>query len=229
MSACTRRAGLYQRSVAWSIDAVLLAPAAWLLSRGWSAPAADLAVQAEALLGRAGHALGAAMIDGTAPDQMAATLLRDTELTGAIAATQAAAWAWTWPPVLAFALLGAAYHATLEHTPWHGSIGKRLLGLRVRDRRGQPLRLSRALLRHAAGTLSWLTLNIGHAFAALPPEHLALHDRCSGTQVLTGADVPPRWAAAWLATLAMVALIATTWLASKAFDTMRVALEQALY
>lgn len=226
MSAGTRRAGLCQRSVAWSIDAVLLAPVAWLLSRGWSAPAPDLAGHARLLLGHAGHALGAAMAGGTTPDQLAATLLRDTELTRAIAAMQSAAWAWAWPPVLAFALLGAAYHATMERSRWHGSIGKRVLGLRVLDLHGRPLRVGRALLRHASGALSWLTFNIGHAFAALPPGHLALHDRCSGTQVLAASVAPPRWATAWLATLA---LIATTWLASNALDAMRVALEQALY
>jgi hypothetical protein len=40
------------------------------------------------------------------------------------------------------------------------------------------------LLRHAAGSLSWLTLNLGHLLAALPPHKRALHDWIAGARVV---------------------------------------------
>ena len=121
-----RPAGLYRRSVAWSIDAALLAPVALLLSWRWIAPAAG---------------------------------------------------AWV----------------------------------------------------ESAGSLSWLTLNFGHSLAAFAPQHLALHDRCSGTRVVAGADAPPRWAPAWLGLLALATAGTTIRLANQAVRVMSAALEQALY
>ena len=75
------------------------------------------------------------------------------------------------------------------------------LGLRVADMAGARFDRGRALLRHAAGALSWLTLNIGHALVLLRPDRRALHDLVAGTAVLQDADprakLPPL-AQAWL-------------------------------
>lgn len=223
-------AGLYRRSIAWSIDAALLAPVALLLSWRWTVPAASEWVEkVEALLGHGGRALAAAVISGAPVPMWATSLLHDPQLTASIAAAEAASWALAWPGMLAFALLGALYHGASECSAWQGSPGKRLLGLRVHDRHGQPLLIRLALLRHAAGSLSWLTLNFGHALAALAPRHLALHDRCSGTRVVAGAGAPPRWALAWLGLLALATAGTATWLANRAVQVMSAALEQALY
>lgn len=227
-----RAAGLYRRSVAWSIDAALLVPVALLLSWRWTAPAASAWVEkVEAVLDHGGRALGAAVIDGAPILLWATSMLRDPQLTGSIAEAEAASWALAWPGGLAFALLGALYHGAGECSVWQGSPGKRLLGLRVHDRHGQPLMIRHALLRHAAGSLSWLTLNLGHALAALAPQHLALHDRCSGTRVVAGAGAGarPRWAPWWLGLLALATAGTAIWLANRAVQVMSAALEQALY
>lgn len=225
-----RPAGLYRRSVAWSIDAALLAPLALLLSWRWTAPAAsEWAENVKMLLDHGGRALGAALTSGAPVPSWAASMLHDPQLTDRIAAVESTTWALAWPGVLAFALLGALYHGAGECSAWQGSPGKRLLGLRVHDRHGQPLMVGHALLRHGAGSLSWLTLNLGHALAALAPQHLALHDRCSGTRVVAGVGAPPRWALAWLGLLALATAGTATWLASRAVQVMSAALEQALY
>ena len=225
-----RPAGLYRRSVAWSIDAAMLAPVALLLSWRWTAPAASVWIGAvEALLDHGGRALGAAVTGGASIPLWVTSMLRDPQLTASIAALQAASWALAWPGVLAFALLGALYHGAGERSAWQGSPGKRLLGLRVHDRHGQTLAIRQSLLRHVAGSLSWLTLNLGHALAALAPRHLALHDHCSGTRVVAGAGAPPRWAPVWLGLLALAAAGTASWLANRTVQVMSAALEQALY
>lgn len=221
------------RGVAWSLDAALVAPLALLLAWRWLAPAAaDWVAGVEALLHHGGRALGEALLAGTPLPRLTVALLRDPVLVDAVAATQAASWALAWPAAAAFALVGAAYHAVAECSAWEATAGKRLLGLRVRDRHGRRLRPGRALLRHGAGALSWATLNLGHLLAASAPRHLALHDRCSGTRVVACARADarlPRWASAWLAGLAVAALAATAWLATAAAAIMRAALELALY
>lgn len=223
-------AGLYRRSVAWSLDAVLLAPLVLLTSWRWIVPAAiDWVAQTEALLEHGARALGAAVVSGVPLPLLATALLHDAPLGASIAATQVASWALAWPALVAFALLGAAYHVAAESAGWQGSPGKRLLGLRVCDPRGQPLRTGRALLRHVAGSLSWLTLNLGHALAALGPQHLALHDRCSGTRVLASTAAAPRWAAAWLGLVTMAVVVTMSWLLARGVQVMRAALELALY
>ena len=79
------------------------------------------------------------------------------------------------------------------------TLGKRALGLAVAEAQGRRLKGGHALLRFLAAAVSWLTLNIGHALAALPP-YLALHDRISETRVLRRAASKrlPAWAKAWL-------------------------------
>src|SRR5690606_26061153 len=103
-------------------------------------------------------------------------------------------------------------------------------GLRVTDRAGRPPSLPRSLSRHLAGAASWLTLNLGHALAALPPRQLALHDRFAGTRVVAASGAPlPGWARLWLAAVAAAGLAATAWLALAASRAMQAGLDRALY
>src|SRR5690606_26268091 len=126
------------------------------------------------------------------------------------------------------ALLALAWFAGFEASPLQATPGKRALGLRVVDARGARLALGRAALRHLAGTLSWLSLNLGHLLAALPPRHQALHDRLAGTRVLQRAGARlPAWSLAWLGLqlLAAVAagaclLAATQQAIERAFDAL---------
>jgi hypothetical protein len=86
--------------------------------------------------------------------------------------------------------------------------------LRVTDLQGRRLDLGRAAIRHVAGLASWLTLNLGHALAALPPQHRALHDYLAGTRVACGDGDPrmPGWASAWIALQVAAAVALAAWL-----------------
>jgi hypothetical protein len=53
------------------------------------------------------------------------------------------------------------------------------------------------VLRHAAGALSWLLLNLGHAIAGWRADHRALHDLLAGAQLRARGPLP-RWARAFL-------------------------------
>ena len=79
-----------------------------------------------------------------------------------------------------------AYHAACEATSWHGSVGKRLMGLRVLDLEGQKLELGRAVLRNAGKVLSALIANVGFAAAGFTSRKQALHDVLTGAVVVRG-------------------------------------------
>ncbi len=68
----------------------------------------------------------------------------------------------------------------------HGgqTLGMRAWKVRVRLRDGGPVGWPDAALRFGAALFSWLTLGLGFAWAAIDRDHLAWHDRLSGT-VLT--------------------------------------------
>jgi uncharacterized RDD family membrane protein YckC len=221
-------AGFWQRAAAWTLDAALLAIPAWWLTR----PAMTAAAPAWR---RAGDALSLAverplraLVDGAGAPDAAMRMLADPALTDAAAALQQALVRSFAAPVAALALLAFAWHAGFERSAWQASPGKRALGLRVVDRAGAEPALWRSIWRFFAGTASWLTLNLGHALAALPPRHLALHDRLSGTRVLAGRAGLPVWAKAWLLLLALLLLAANVWLLLELDALVQAALERAL-
>lgn len=229
-----RAAGFWQRAAAWSLDAALLVPLALLLGRPWiAAPLRDAAACWDALL----HATGTAMAQGLLRSggdvagllPLASGLLHDPALREANARLSSALWSAAWPALLAFVLLAAAWQVGFERSRWQASPGRRLLGLHVEDASGERLSTWRALARHAAGTLSWLTLNAGHLMAASDPARTTLHDRVSGTRVRCTSPALPGWAAAWLAALALAFVVLLGWLLRDASATMRRALEAALW
>ncbi|MEO7478795.1 MAG: RDD family protein [Lysobacteraceae bacterium] len=83
----------------------------------------------------------------------------------------------------AYALVAGIYFVLCESSVWQATLGKRLIGIKVVDVDGQRIDRVRALGRFLAAGLSWLSLNIGHAMAAYPPQHRALHDYLAGTRV----------------------------------------------
>jgi uncharacterized RDD family membrane protein YckC len=227
------RAGFWQRTVGWTLDAALLAPPALLLTWPWiAAPLRAVAARWDALL----HATGTAMAQALLRAQgeiagllsLVLALVHDPALREANARLSSALWAAVWPPLLAFVLLGAAWQVGFERSRWQASPGRRALGLHVEDSEGRRLSARRALARHLAGTLSWLTLNIGHLMAAAAPRHLALHDRISDTRVCSARAALPAWAAAWLALATLGPLALLVWLVGDASATLRGALEAAL-
>jgi hypothetical protein len=79
---------------------------------------------------------------------------------------------------------------------------------------GRPPTRPRAAPRHAAAALSWLTLNLGHALAALPPQKRALHDYIAGARVACSDRDPrlPGWASAWIALQLVAGVALVAWL-----------------
>lgn len=181
-------AGFWQREVAWLLDAALLGVGVHLLLALWSAlplpwPAALERDALRALLERALVLL----LDPLAVPEALHALLR------ALLAVLG------WMTVLAtagYALLAFPYFVLQDAGPHRASLGKRALGLVVANHRGQAPGLGRASARHLAATLSWATLNLGHALAAWTPSRQALHDRISRTRVLARSPQLPGWARA---------------------------------
>ena len=75
------------------------------------------------------------------------------------------------------------YHASFVSSSMMATPGKRLFGLYVTDDQGRRLDIGRALGRHVAGILSWLTLGIGFLMIAYSDRKQALHDHKAGTLV----------------------------------------------
>ena len=208
-------AGYWHRYAAWSLDAVLILavvlPLAWpRMHAAWLA----LGAATKETVSAGGTALADAMMAGTRLPQLPDALLQDARLHQAAGALQSALWQLSWPLLLGYALLAAPWHIVGECSRWQGSPGKRALGLRVTDLHGATQSLPRAALRHAAGLLSWLTLHLGHAMAALPPRKQALHDLVAGARVVRvdGDRRLPGWARAWIALQALALFGGWCWL-----------------
>ena len=223
-----RPAGFWQRSAAWSLDAALLALPAWWLAAPARRHGLHAFDQVADILAAATADAMRQVADGAPPLQAALALAADPAFARATALLHAALFDLLATPLLAFVALAFAWHVGFEASAWRGSPGKRALGLRVQDAHGRPLGLAGAALRFVAGTASWLSLNLGHAMAAIPPRHLALHDRLSGTRVLARTGVLPAWAKAWLVLQALALLAGCAWLAASLQAALQAALDGSL-
>lgn len=231
-------AGYWQRHAAWSLDAMLVALPV--------VPFAVAAMQRQgpvvitALRQLASHLAVAALASlqsGDAPSALATQLAADPAFDAAVGMLRVAVCDAMCGPVLAFVALAAAYWPAFEGSSWQATPGKRALDLVVRraapaGRAGQAAVLGhgRALARHVAGIASWLTGNLGHALAALPPGKRALHDRIAGTQVMQRAAraTLPAWARGWLLLQALVVVVLAWWAAGALADVMRNAMADIL-
>lgn len=204
-------APFWHRYAAWSLDLALCGTPALLLA-WWLMHAAivDAQRQYDALLLLAAQRLVEALQADVPITAIAAGWLADPQLAASAADVQHAIIAVTWPLVLALVLASGLSHAIFESHGRGATPGQQALGLRVSDPDGARIGTARALARHAAGALSWITLNIGHAVALVPPARLALHDRVSGTRVVhdvTGSGSRlPLWAMAWIGAQALLLL-----------------------
>lgn len=208
-------AGAWRRYAAWSLDFVLLAAlttgSTWTrLVAAWHSAGSEW-TRLSALVGRA---LADAMLQPQPPGTLASDLLAHPAVRAAAAGVEHAIAQLLLAWLVFYALLATLYHVGFERSRWQGSPGKRALGLRVVDAHDdRPVAAGRLTLRHLAGALSWLTLNLGHALALLPPHRRALHDWLTGTRVVseTGSDALPAWARAWLAVQAIVLFASVAW------------------
>ena len=224
-------AGFWARYAAWSLDAACLLPPVVLLSASRVGHAAAEARAAFELLAQdIPRRLGDALVTMQSPLEQARQVLSDPTLAAASGRLQAALAGIVATPLIVYALLALVWSVGFERSPWRATPGKRALGLVVVDAQGRRLKAGHALLRFLAAGLSWLTLNIGHAMAMLPPRHLALHDLLSETRVRRRAGTRrlPGWARAWLAAQLFAMVVAIAWLFLSLQAAMQAAMQQAL-
>lgn len=225
-------AGFWRRAVAWSLDAGLVAlPLLALQLEHLRRAAGALSVAGVALLDACALRMADALHDAQSLPALVAAALHDPVLRAAAGGVQAAASALLLPPLVAFVATFMAWSIGFERSRWRATPGKRALGMRVvAPAQGRPGTV-RLLVRFMAGGLCWLTLNIGHLLAAVPPRHAALHDRVSGTRVCVADGAParmPGWARAWLWLVAAAVVAATALAMSASGRALRAALERAL-
>jgi len=219
------------RYAAWSLDAACLLPLVAILSAskiGYALAAAR--TQLQAIASAFPRLLGEALATVQTPTDMARQLLADPAMAAAAGQLQTALGTLLFTPVLVYALLALPWSILFEQSSWQATPGKRALGLRVADEQGRRLKAGHALLRYLACGLSWLSLNVGHAMAALPPRRLALHDRLSDTRVLRrpGQARLPVWAKGWIALQVIGGLFACAWLFLWLQAAMQAAMQQAM-
>ncbi len=208
-------AGLVRRYAAWSLDAAALALVAWAVCHQRIAFGLERCREALSVISdQVAHAMLRVLDQGGSPFSFAIGLLGDDAMRASTMALASSVTATLWPPMLAFALIGLPYHALFESSRWQATPGKRVLGLRVVGADGGRIGVGRAALRQLAGVLSWLSLNLGHVWAAVPPRRQALHDAIARARVVQsdGSDALPMWARAWIAFQLALSFAALAWL-----------------
>lgn len=89
-----------------------------------------------------------------------------------------------WSGVLGGVLLvNLLYHTILESSPLQATIGKLVVGLKVKNGHGRRISLLRALARNLLRILSTVPLCLGYFMAAKTKARQTLHDKLSGTFV----------------------------------------------
>jgi uncharacterized RDD family membrane protein YckC len=86
---------------------------------------------------------------------------------------------------LAF-LFNVFYGVVCEASPWSGTIGKRLVGIRVVDEYGERLSLTTSAIRNLVKIVSLAVLGLGCLATLWHPGGRAWHDRLAGTFVARG-------------------------------------------
>jgi len=82
------------------------------------------------------------------------------------------------------------YFAICESSSWQGTVGKKLLGLRVTDLNGNRIGFAKATGRHFGKILSGIILGIGFVMIAFTDQKQGLHDMLAGTLVIQGGVEP---------------------------------------
>ena len=76
------------------------------------------------------------------------------------------------------------YALVTEGSAWHGTFGKRLLGIRVVDEYGEPLDRQRAASRNLGKILSYLPLSLGFIWILFDKKRQGWHDKMARTLVV---------------------------------------------
>ena len=217
--------GLWPRTTAWVVDALSLAVPVALVSavlpavrdagvaRHWRALGEVMGRQMDLTIHEGGDFL-AYLRDVFAADGLARAAIENFHH---------ALLQGVGIPVLLFLLFGLVYWPLLESGKAQATLGKRLVGLQVRDGSFARIGFAQALKRHLAGSLSWLSLNIGHLLAASGERNRALHDRIADTCVVWrqgAARRTPWWGWLLITVLAVSPLLIGVLAASALSDAM---------
>lgn len=84
-------------------------------------------------------------------------------------------------------IAGWLYFALLESSSWQGTVGKKVLAIRVTDEYGNRIGFGRATGRYFSKILSSLICLVGFIMVAFTEKQQGLHDMIAGTLVLQGA------------------------------------------
>jgi uncharacterized RDD family membrane protein YckC len=202
-------AGFWKRYVAYFIDVLMLYLVTEILSAVFFSGAGSSELQQ-----------ARALLNGLSDPQALSQ-----EMGPLMAETTTLLWQGLLFSSVAYVIVGGLYFTLMESSPQQATLGKRLVGIKVTDVHGRRIGRGRALARFLAASLSWLTMNLGHALAAWTPERRALHDYVAGTRVENADPAQPQmpawgWAIigihALLFLLLIVATAAAVWLLMQA-------------
>jgi uncharacterized RDD family membrane protein YckC len=203
----TQPAGFWRRYLAYCLDWTVLAAILYWLLRS---PIAEAVAAARALNSLLQEWLLTRLLANAeglpSPLALAHELLADASLRDAIEAADGRLTQAITQALLITIVTAAVYFIGFEASPWRATPGKRLLDLSVVESTGRGLGWGRASLRFFAGSLSWLSLNLGHALAGWRTDGRALHDLIAGTWIVTNSPMP-RWGR-WLLWAQLVAVLA---------------------
>lgn len=82
------------------------------------------------------------------------------------------------------AIVGWLYFAILEASGWQGTLGKKLLGIKVVDSAGGHIGFGNATVRYFSKILSAAPVYVGFLVAIASDEGLTWHDRIADTRVV---------------------------------------------
>ena len=169
MSYTPSPAGFWKRYAAYFIDVVILYVVVEVLSMLFFSLQSQSALES---LKQTLASLQTATANGEEPD-----------IVGTMQTLQAVLMPVFIFSTVAYFVLAGAYFTMMESSRYQATLGKRLLGIKVTNANGEPIALSQSIGRFLAASLSWVTMNLGHALAAWTPERRALHDYLAQTRV----------------------------------------------
>lgn len=86
--------------------------------------------------------------------------------------------------MLPAALVGWLYFTLMEIGAWQGTVGKKMLGLKVTDTAGGRIGFGKATVRYYSKIVSAVPLYAGFIVALFSSEGLTWHDRIADTRVV---------------------------------------------
>ena len=143
------------------------------------------------------HRLGAYLIDYVLISLVTCPIGMVTGAMSAMAeqsggdAAQAASAGMTVLLYVVAIVAGWLYNALMESSSWQGTVGKRVLGIRVTDLDGNRINFGRATGRYFGKIISSMICAVGFIMVLFTERKQGLHDMMASTLVLMGAPGAP--------------------------------------